>query len=164
MIIFNFILQAIKIIVLLGILVIIHELGHFLVAKYFKMPIKEFAIGFGKKIWSKKKGETEYSIRIFPLGGFVDLDDDNREGGFSKAPLYQKNLVLVAGTFVNLVFALILAFIVLAVQGNFMSNEIDYVKEDSGASQAGIIAGDKVYKINGKRNHKCRGFYKSISK
>lgn len=153
MIIFNFILQAIKIIVLLGILVIIHELGHFLVAKYFKMPIKEFAIGFGKKIWSKKKGETEYSIRIFPLGGFVDLDDDNREGGFSKAPLYQKNLVLVAGTFVNLVFALILAFIVLAVQGNFMSNEIDYVKEDSGASQAGIIAGDKVYKINGKNVH-----------
>lgn len=151
MIFLDFILQAIKIIVLLGILVIIHEMGHFLVAKYFKMPIKEFAIGFGKKIWSTKKGETEYSLRIFPLGGFVDLDDDSREGAFAKTPLYRKNLVLVAGTFVNLVFALILAFIVLALQGNFISNKIEYVKEDTNASKVGIVAGDEVYKINGKK-------------
>lgn len=150
MIILNFILQALKIIVLLGILVIIHELGHFFVAKLFKMPIKEFAIGFGKKLWSTKKGETEYSIRVFPLGGFVDLDDENRDGSFSKSALYKKNLVLVAGAFVNLVFALVLAFIVLASKGEYISNEIEYIQQNTGASQVGLLAGDKVYKINGK--------------
>lgn len=150
MIILNFIIQAIKIIVLLGVLVIIHELAHFAVAKFFKMQVKEFAIGFGKKLWTKKIGETNYSIRIFPLGGFVDLGDDEREGGFSKAPLYQKNLVLVAGTFVNFIFALFLAFIVLAVQGNFMTNTVNYVKEDTSASQV-IKSGDEIYKVNGKR-------------
>lgn len=150
MIILNFILQALKIIVLLGILVIIHECGHFFVAKLFKMPIKEFAIGFGKKLWSTKKGETEYSIRVFPLGGFVDLDDENRDGSFSKSALYKKNLVLVAGAFVNLVFALVLAFIVLASKGEYISNEIEYIQQNTGASQVGLLAGDKVYKINGK--------------
>ena len=150
MIILNFILQAIKIILLLGILVIIHELGHFAVAKFFKMPVNEFSIGFGKKLWSKKFGDTNYSIRLFPLGGFVDLGDDDREGTFEKSPLYQKNLVLVAGTFVNLVFALLLAFIVLAVQGNFTTNIVDYVKEDTNASQY-ILPGDEIYSINGKK-------------
>ena len=150
MIILNFILQAIKIILLLGILVIIHELGHFAVAKFFKMPVNEFSIGFGKKLWSKKFGDTNYSIRLFPLGGFVDLGDDDREGKFENAPLYQKNLVLVAGSFVNFTFALIVAFIVLACQGNFVTNVVDYVKEDTVASQY-ILPGDEIYSINDKK-------------
>ena len=114
------------------------------------MPVNEFSIGFGKKLWSKKFGDTNYSIRIFPLGGFVDLGDDDRTGTFEKAPLYQKNLVLVAGTFVNLVFALLLAFIVLVVQGNFTTNVVDYVKEDTNASLY-ILPGDQIYSINGKK-------------
>ena len=67
------ILNIIKIVFTLGFLILIHEGGHFLVAKAFKVKVNEFSIGFGKKILSKKKGETEYNLRIVPLGGFVSM-------------------------------------------------------------------------------------------
>ena len=67
----NFIINAIKIIFLLGILVFIHEGGHFIVAKLCKVKVNEFAIGFGKVLWKRKMGETEYALRLIPLGGFV---------------------------------------------------------------------------------------------
>ncbi len=69
----SFFINAFKIIFVLGFLVFIHEGGHFLVAKFFKVKVNEFSIGFGKKLWSKKKGETEYSLRAFPFGGFVSM-------------------------------------------------------------------------------------------
>ena len=67
------ILNIIKIVFTLGFLILIHEGGHFLVAKAFKVKVNEFSIGFGKKIISKKKGETEYNLRAVPLGGFVSM-------------------------------------------------------------------------------------------
>lgn len=150
MIILNILLQAIKIILLLSLLVIMHEGAHFFVAKCFKMRVREFGIGFGKKLWSKMHKGTLYTIRILPLGGFVDLDDDNRDGAFSKSPLYQKNLVLCAGVFVNLVFALIVAFFVLVAQGNFVSNNVISFSDVSNADEAGIRVGDKVIQVEGK--------------
>jgi len=127
-----------------------HEGAHFFVAKCFKMPVREFGIGFGKKIWSKMHNGTLYTIRILPLGGFVDLDDDNRDGTFSKSPLYKKNLVLCAGVFVNLIFALILAFFILLAQGNFVSNNVINFSDVSNAAEAGIQVGDKIVQVEGK--------------
>ena len=69
----SFIVGTIKIIIVLGFLVFIHEGGHFLVARACKIKVKEFAIGFGPKIYSKKTANTEYSLRLIPFGGFVDL-------------------------------------------------------------------------------------------
>ena len=151
LLILNILLQAIKIIILLGVLVIIHEGGHFFVAKFFKIPVKEFAVGFGKKLWSKEKNGTLYSIRIFPLGGFVDIDDEKKEGSFAQAPLYQKNLILVAGAFVNFLFAIIFGFIVLFSRGDFVTNRISTVNTDAPIFALNIQQGDKIYKINGKR-------------
>ena len=60
-------------IIILGLIIFLHELGHFMTAKWFKMPVKEFSLGMGPKLISKKFGETVYSIRVFPLGGFVNI-------------------------------------------------------------------------------------------
>lgn len=66
-----------KTIIMLGVLVIIHEGGHFIVAKLCKIKVNEFSIGFGKKLWSKKKGDTTYSIRMLPLGGYVSMEGED---------------------------------------------------------------------------------------
>ncbi len=113
----TFLINAIKIIFLLGILVFIHEGGHFIVAKLCKVKVNEFAIGFGKTIWSKKKSETVYAIRIIPLGGFVRMEGEEEpseeEGSFSKAKIWQKVLIVAAGGLVNIIFAILVFFLLV---------------------------------------------------
>lgn len=112
-----FIINAIKIIFLLGILVFIHEGGHFLVAKLCKVRVNEFAIGFGKTIWSKKIGETRYALRIIPLGGFVRMEGEEspseEKGSFSKAKIWQKILIVSAGGLINIIFAILVVFLLV---------------------------------------------------
>ena len=151
---FTFLINAIKVIFVLGFLVFIHEGGHFLVAKLFKVKVNEFSIGFGKKLISKKKGETEYSLRLVPLGGFVNMlgeeerSDDERS--FSKQSIPKRIAIVAAGGLVNIVFGLLVYFIILLIIGNFASKTIDSVVEDYGAANAGIIAGDEIVSINNK--------------
>ena len=87
----GFLIAAIKIIILLGFLIFIHELGHFTVAKLCKVKVNEFAIGFGPVIWNKQGKETKYAIRLIPLGGFVSMEGEEeqseKEGSFSKASI-----------------------------------------------------------------------------
>ena len=89
----SFLIIAIKIIVLLGFLIFIHELGHFTVAKLCKVKVNEFAIGFGPTIWKKQGKETKYAIRLIPLGGFVSMEGEEEqsenEGSFLKQ-VFQK--------------------------------------------------------------------------
>ena len=96
----GFILSAVKIIFLLGVLITIHELGHFTFAKLCKVKVNEFAIGFGPTIWKKQKGETKYAIRLIPLGGFVSMEgEDVRSdlaGSFSKTSIPKRILIVVA--------------------------------------------------------------------
>ncbi|MGL4424863.1 MAG: M50 family metallopeptidase [Cetobacterium sp.] len=96
---------------LLGVIIFIHELGHFLAARFFKMPVSEFAIGMGPELYSYYTGKTLYSIRIIPIGGFVNIDgmeiDSKVEHGFnSKSPL-ARFVVLFAGVFMNFMLALL---------------------------------------------------------
>ena len=94
-----FVINAIKIIFLLGFLVLIHEGGHFLVAKMCKVKVNEFAIGFGKILLQKQGKETKYSLRIIPLGGFCSMEGEEEEsdapGSFSKEikPIHSKKLI-----------------------------------------------------------------------
>lgn len=117
----NFIINAIKIIFLLGFLVFIHEGGHFLVAKLCKVKVNEFAIGFGKKVWQKKGKETTYSIRMIPLGGFVSMEGETEEseveGSFSKASVGKRMAIVVAGATVNIVFGILVYFILMSTVG-----------------------------------------------
>lgn len=122
----NFIVNAIKIIFLLGFLILIHEGGHFFVAKLCKVKVREFSIGFGKVIWQKQGKETKYSIRIMPLGGFCDMEgeaeESDAEGSFSKASVWKRMAIVVAGATVNIVFGIIVYFILISTVGLQFAN------------------------------------------
>ena len=94
-----FLLNALKVIFLLGFLVLIHEGGHFTVAKLCKVTVNEFSIGFGPVIWKKQGKETKYTIRLIPLGGFVNLEGEEgnseKEGSFSKASSLKKMAIML---------------------------------------------------------------------
>lgn len=143
---------AIKIIVLLGFLILIHELGHFTVAKLCKVRVNEFAIGFGPTIWKKQGKETKYALRLIPLGGFVSMEGEdeqsNKEGSFSKASIPKRMAIVVAGATVNIIFAIIVYFILISTSGTYISNEIDSTIEGYVAEEIGLQAGDKIVKIN----------------
>ena len=118
----NFIISALKIIFLLGFLVLIHEGGHFLIAKIFKIKVNEFAIGFGPTIFTKEKGETKYALRLIPLGGFVSLEGEEEysdmENSFSKASIPKRIAIVTAGATVNILFGILLYFIIASFSLN----------------------------------------------
>lgn len=106
-----FLINAIKIIFLLGLLIFIHEGGHFTVAKLCGVRVNEFAIGFGPTIWKKQGKVTKYALRLIPLGGFVSMEGENeqsdKEGSFSKASIPRRIAIVMAGGMVNILFAII---------------------------------------------------------
>jgi len=112
-------LAIIKIVFLLGFLIGIHETGHFLIAKLCKVKVNEFSIGFGPVIWRKETKETKYALRLIPLGGFVRMEGEeersDNEGSFSKASVPRRIAIVAAGAIVNIIFALIIYFILSAV-------------------------------------------------
>ena len=130
---FSFLISALKIIILLGFLVLIHEGGHFLVAKLFKIKVNEFAIGFGPTIFTKEKGETKYALRLIPLGGFVSLEGEEeyseKEGSFSKASIPKRIAIVAAGGLVNIVFGLLLYFAISSISLNSIYYGIVDTKE-----------------------------------
>ena len=105
-----------------GLLVLVHELGHFITAKLTGMRVSEFAIGFGPKLLWKKSGETEYSVRAIPLGGFnkidgMDPEEEQDERGFSRKPVWARALVIAAGSVMNFVLPVLLFTIVFLANG-----------------------------------------------
>ena len=151
----TWLIGIIKIIVLLGTLVTIHELGHFLVAKACKVKVHKFAIGFGPKIFTKQKGETEYTLRVIPFGGFVQLEgEDERsedERAFNKKPVWQRILIIIAGATVNIIFALVLYYLVCVSTNVYISSILKDVDNTSVAYQQGFRSGDEIVSINGRR-------------
>ena len=115
----SIIINILKIVFLLGFLIFIHEGGHFLVAKLCKIKVNEFAIGFGPTILKKQGKETKYAIRLIPLGGFVSMEGENGdsedEKAFSKASIPKRILIVVSGAMVNIIFGIIVYFILIAV-------------------------------------------------
>ena len=150
----SFIISAIKIIFLLGFLIFIHEGGHFLVAKACKIRVNEFAIGFGPTIWKKQGKETKYALRLIPLGGFVNMlgeeERSEEEGSFSKASIPKRIAIVLAGGLVNIVFGLLVYFVLVSYSGNYISTTIDSVVPGYASETAGIEAGDKILKIDNK--------------
>ena len=151
----TFLISTIKIIFLLGFLIFIHESGHFLVAKACKIRVKEFAIGFGPTIWKKQGKETKYALRLIPLGGFVNMlgeeERSEEEGSFSKAAIPKRIAVVVAGGAVNIVFGLLVYFILVSSSGNYISTTIDTVVPNYAAEEVGIQPNDELLEIDGKR-------------
>lgn len=117
----SILINALKIIFLLGFLILIHEGGHCIVAKLCKVKVNEFAIGFGKVIWQKQGKETKYSLRMIPLGGFCSMEGEEEasdsEGSFSKASVWKRIAIVVAGAAVNIIFGIIVYFILVSTVG-----------------------------------------------
>ena len=118
----SFIIGALKIIFVLGFIVIIHEGGHFVIAKLCKVKVNEFSVGFGKKIISKNKNGTQYTLRCIPLGGYVNMlgeeEFSEEEGSYSKAPILKRFLILIAGATVNMIFGILVFFILASIVNN----------------------------------------------
>ena len=162
------IIGAIKVIFLLGFLVFIHEGGHFLVAKVCKIFVKEFSIGFGPKLFSWQGKETKYSVRLIPLGGYVSmLGEDERseeEGSFSKASIPKRLAIVLAGPIVNIVFGLLVYFILMGISGNNPSTVIrDFLPEYSIVENE-LQIGDEIIELNGKKIHTKTDLDKTMSK
>ena len=150
---------------ILGLLVFVHELGHFIAAKRSGVKVEKFSLGFPPNIISKKFGETEYCIGIIPLGGFVkmkgdipDFADSNVEptgeqGEFMSAPNWKKAIILIAGPAMNIVTAFLLFVIMMWAWGNPEprpnSTEIGGVGPKTPALAAGLKEGDKILEIDG---------------
>lgn len=155
------------IVLMFACVVIIHEWGHFIMAKKNGVLVHEFAIGMGPKIWAVQKGETLYSIRLLPIGGFCSMEEevgvsDNPKAMSSKKP-WQKFLIVVAGAVMNFVLAWILMSIVVGYMG-CSTNEVATIQENMPAATAGLVAGDKIVSINGHTVAKLEDLSKQLSK
>jgi len=138
-------------------LIIPHELGHFWVAKSFGMQVDRFSFGMGPKLIGFKKGETEYTISLIPFGGFVKIrgmqpEERNLPGSFHKQPLRNRILVLLAGSIMNYLVAILL-FSIIFIVGFYTINPeaiIGEVKPAFPAALASLLPGDKILEVNGK--------------
>lgn len=139
--------------------VMVHEFGHYLTARHYGMKVSEFFLGFGKRLWSTQRGETEFGIKAIPAGGYCRIEgmapnDEMPEGeenrAFYKASSAKKLVVLGAGSFLHFVLGYLLLFTLFAGVGtNQVLPVIGEVVKDSAAADAGIKAGDEVISING---------------
>ncbi len=139
-----------------GFIVFFHELGHFILARVNGIDVSEFWIGMGPTLWHKKIGNTDYCLKLFPIGGAClmgeDEAEDETEGNFNTKPPLRRISVIVAGP----VFNFILAFLCAVVFIGFVGIDKPYlsgVTEDSPAESAGLLAGDKIVALNGKGVH-----------
>lgn len=115
-------------ILVLGVIIFIHEFGHFITAKFFKMPVSEFSIGMGPQVYSYDTMKTTYSFRAIPIGGYVNIEgmevDSKVEDGFNSKPAYARFIVLIAGVFMNFLLAFIIMFFSIYSNGKYVpSNE-----------------------------------------
>ena len=151
----NFLVGIIKVVFLLGFLILIHEGGHFLVAKLCKVKVKQFSIGFGPKIFSKQGVETKYSVRAIPLGGFVEMLGEtervDEEGAFNKAKISKRLAIVFAGPIVNILFGLIVYFLLMSISGVNASTTIKSLIPEYITSNTVLQAGDEVIRINGQK-------------
>ena len=155
-----------------GILVTVHEFGHFITAKLTGMKVEEFSIGFGPTIYQQQEGETLYSLRMLPLGGYnkiagMDPDDPEDPGrGFNSEPVTSRMLVILAGSLMNILLPVLIFFgLFLAFGMDVPENKpvLGQIIEGYPAEQSGLKEGDRILSINGKPVHEWLDIRKNIA-
>ena len=154
------VITVVAFLVALGLLVFVHELGHFAVAKKLGVKVQRFSIGFGPILFARQRGETEYAVSAMPLGGYVKMlgEEDEEEAlaeperAFSTQPMRRRSAIVFAGPAMNFVFAFLVYLLLFAAVGaEVPSSEprVGGVAAGSPAEQGGLQAGDKVVAVNG---------------
>src|SRR5690554_2349201 len=147
-------------ILLIGVLVFVHELGHFLVARLFDVKVLRFALGFGPAIATYQRGETEYAICALPLGGYVqmlggdlesieELPEEDRPRALMAKPIWQRSLVILACPMANFILPVVIYFIFGMMQTTAPPAVVGQAYPEAPAAQAGIEAGDLIVEIDG---------------
>ncbi len=166
--------SLISFIIVLGVLIFVHEFGHFITAKLLRVKVLKFSLGFGKKIFSKSYGDTEYLISYLPLGGYVklfgeqpgeEIDEADRNRSFSSRPIWHRFLIVLAGPLFNLLFAIfVFSFIYLSsgIPEHVPGTQIGQVSIESAAAAAGIKPDDTILSINANKTAKWRDVSESV--
>jgi regulator of sigma E protease len=143
---------------LLGVLIFIHELGHFAVAKWLGVKVEKFSIGFGPSLFARRIGETEYVLAALPLGGFVkmlgevpgeELPPDEISRAFNARPVWQRIAIALAGPVMNLALPVVLIASILMSGVPTLTSRVGGVLPGSPAERAGILEGDRIVAVNG---------------
>ena len=152
MILINGIILIIIGVLLFELMIFLHELGHFLTAKACGVKVNEFALGMGPKLLKFQKGETLYSLRAFPIGGFCSMegedDDSDDERAFGKKRVWQRMIIVSAGAIMNIILGLVLMMITLIPEPFFASSTVSVFSENASSSQS-LKVGDEIKSING---------------
>ena len=145
-------------IIVLGVLVFVHELGHFVFAKKLGVGVLTFSLGFGPRLVGRKWGETEYQISVFPLGGFVklvgenpgeEIKEEDRGRSFSAQPVWKRFLIVSAGPFFNFLLAIVFFSTINIFGVPYFPSKIGDISPESPAAQAGLKKGDLIVSIDG---------------
>lgn len=140
-------------ILVFGIIIIVHEFGHFITAKKSGVKVNEFAIGMGPKLFSKQRGETKYSLRLLPIGGFCSMEGEDRTSEDSRAfcnkSVLKRILIVAAGALMNLILGFIFIVIMTSLSDTYASTTISWFEDDAASQMSGLQVGDRVTNING---------------
>jgi regulator of sigma E protease len=146
-------------ILFIGVLIFVHEMGHFLFAKLFDVKVIKFSLGFGPRAVGFRKGETEYCVAWVPLGGFVkmlgedpqdEIRPEDQGRAFNQKPLWQRYIVVLAGPTFNLLFPIIIYFVFFAAQTTLSPSVIGKAFSGQPAAEAGLAPGDRIVAIDGR--------------
>jgi len=173
----SLLISLVAVAIVLGVVVLVHEWGHFMAAKLFGVRVVVFSIGYGTRLFGWKSGDTDYRVSVLPLGGYVRLAGDNpveeRTGAsyeFLSRPRWQRVLIYCAGPFMNLVLAFVVATGIYLFLGmpvpTYMSDpaKVAYVAPHSAADVAGLKAGDRISKIDSTDNPTWEQVYTFLAK
>ncbi len=146
-----------------GVIIALHEFGHFITAKIFKIQINEYSIGMGPAILKKKKGETQYSWRLFPIGGYVSMEGEDEESenprAFNNQKAWKRFIVVAAGATVNIILGLLLTCVMLAADKDMPTRVVSDVSDAMMEVEDGIRPGDEVLRINNSKVFSARDLY-----
>lgn len=154
------VINILVIILVLGIIIMLHELGHFLMCRWTGIGVAEFAIGMGPCIFKTKRGETQYSIRCLPIGGYCmmlgeDEEHNDDPRAFSNKSVWARIAVIIGGPLFNFLLAFVASIVLIGMAG-YLTGEINYVAEGSAAEEAGLQEGDVITRLNRTKIHDFR--------